>query len=33
MELALCDRRYILKEGVLLPFAYDGNVDELVRQL
>ena len=33
MELALCDRWYILKEGVLLPFAYDGNVDELVRQL
>ncbi len=33
MELALCDRWYILKEGVLVPFAYDGDVEALVRQL
>lgn len=33
LELALCDRWYILKEGVLVPFAYDGDVENLVRQL
>lgn len=29
-ELPLCDELYILKEGQLLPYAYDGNVSELV---
>ena len=33
LELALCDRWYILKEGVLEPFVYDGDVEKLVRQL
>lgn len=33
LELALCDRWFILKEGVLVPFAYDGDVENLVRQL
>lgn len=29
-ELELCDRWYILKEGRLLPYDYDGNVHRLV---
>lgn len=33
LELELCDRWYILKEGVLVPFAYDGDVAKLVEQL
>lgn len=33
MELALCDCWYILKDGVLMPFVYDGNVDRLVESL
>ena len=33
MELQLCDCWYILKEGVLVPFAYDGDVAKLVEQL
>ena len=32
-ELALCDRWYILRDGVLEEFAYDGNVDALVERL
>lgn len=33
MELALCDRWYILKNGVLEPFSYDGDLSELVKRL
>lgn len=32
-ELALCDTLYILKNGVLEPYTFDGNVEELVRRL
>lgn len=31
--LALCDRWYILKDGVLTPFQYDGNPDAVVECL
>ena len=33
MELSLCDRWYILKDGVLQPFPYTGNLQELVDNL
>lgn len=33
LELALCDAWYIIKDGVLVPFAYDGDVDKLVSNL
>ena len=29
-ELELCDRLFILKDGVLVPYEYDGNVHHLV---
>lgn len=32
-ELSLCDAWYILKDGVLLPFAYDGDMGKLVSSL
>ncbi len=32
-ELSLCDKIYILKNGVLEEFKYDGNLHELVRRL
>ena len=32
-ELPLCDQLYILKNGVLEPFTYDGNVNRLVGKL
>lgn len=32
-ELELCDSWYILKDGVLTPYAYDGNVHHLVGKL
>ncbi len=32
-ELPLCDQLFILKNGVLNPFVYDGNVNRLVGQL
>lgn len=32
-EMELCDRLYILKEGRLLPYEYDGNVSRLVGKL
>lgn len=32
-ELELCDRWYILKEGMLTPYEYDGNVHRLVGKL
>lgn len=33
MELSLCDEWYIMKNGVLEPFAYDGDVGKLVERL
>lgn len=33
LELELCDRWYIMKEGKLIPFAYTGDLDELVKSL
>ena len=33
MELDLCDKLYILKDGRLFPFEYDGNVENLVESL
>jgi ABC-2 type transport system ATP-binding protein len=33
MELDLCDAWYIIQDGVLVPFAYNGNVQELVESL
>ena len=32
-ELELCDSWYILKEGILTPYEYDGNVHHLVGKL
>lgn len=32
-ELELCDRWYILKDGMLVPYEYDGNVRRLVGSL
>lgn len=32
-ELSLCDEWYILKDGKLMPFRFDGNLDALVAQL
>lgn len=32
-ELALCDQCYIIKEGRLVPFDFDGNVKKLVESL
>lgn len=33
LELALCDRWYIMKDGKLVPFDYTGDVDALVKNL
>ncbi len=33
MELDLCDEWYIIKDGVNVPFAFDGNVEALVNSL
>ncbi len=33
MELELCDEWYILKEGVLVPFRYDADINRLVESL
>ena len=33
MELDLCDEWYIIKDGVLVPFAYDGDIRKLVESL
>lgn len=33
MELDLCDAWYIIRDGVLVPFAYDGDVQKLVESL
>jgi len=32
-ELQLCDSLYIIKDGVLVPFAYDGDLQKLVQSL
>lgn len=32
-EIALCERLYILKEGILHPFDYDGNIHALAGKL
>lgn len=32
-ELELCDEWYIIKDGILVPFRYDGNVRKLVESL
>lgn len=32
-EIALCDRHFILKNGVLIPLEYDGNVHHLAGRL
>lgn len=33
MELELCDECYIIKDGENIPFTYDGNIEELVKNL
>ncbi len=33
MELELCDAWYIIRDGVLCPFQYEGNVAQLVESL
>ena len=33
MELSLCDQWFIIKDGVLVPYTYDGNVSKLVASL
>ncbi len=33
MELELCDEWYIIKNGVLTPFRYTGDIDQLVKSL
>lgn len=33
LELGLCDEWYIIKDGILNPFEYTGDVDELVKNL
>ena len=33
MEMQLCDRWYILKDGRLVPFAYDGDLEKLAASI
>lgn len=33
LELELCDECYIIKDGILVPFRYDGDVRKLVESL
>jgi ABC-2 type transport system ATP-binding protein len=33
MELDLCDAWYIIRDGVLMPFTYDGDIQKLVESL
>ncbi len=33
MELDICDEWYIIRDGVLVPFQYDGNISRLVASL
>lgn len=32
-EIALCDRLFLLKDGVLVPYQYDGNLSDLIGTL
>ena len=32
-ELSLCDAWYIIRDGILVPFAYDGDIRKLVESL
>ena len=32
-EIALCDRLFLLKDGVLVPYQYDGNLSNLIGAL
>ena len=32
-ELELCDAWYVLKDGILIPYQYDGNVNHLIGRL
>ena len=32
LEMKLCDAWYILKDGVLHPFLYNENIDELIKR-
>lgn len=32
-EIALCDRLFLLKDGVLVPYEYDGNLSTLIASL
>jgi ABC-type multidrug transport system ATPase subunit len=32
-ELALCDQLYILREGRLAPYSYEGDPDKLAQEL
>ena len=32
-EIPLCDQLYILKNGIVLPYTYDGNIHKLVGKL
>ena len=33
MEMQLCDAWYLLKDGVLTPFDYDGDIEKLAASL
>lgn len=33
MELELCDRWFLIRDGVLVPYTYDGDIDRLVKSL
>lgn len=33
LELKLCDECYIIKDGFISPFAFDGNIEKLVKSL
>ena len=32
-EISICDKLYILKNGTLIPYTYDGNVQKLISEL
>ena len=32
-DLSLCDKQFIMKDGILTPFTFDGNVENLVKSL
>ena len=33
IELEMCDECYIMRDGVLHPFAYDGNIHNLMEKI